>query len=92
MAAQIVWVNGKNWVDRSTARRDQRAHCRRRQRELLGQQPLDHGPLGAVEIVVHARRLDQQRRHGERQLVGASTGGGRPPAGEKVQHPFDHAA
>jgi hypothetical protein len=44
------------------------------------------------KIVVHARRLDQQRRHGERQLVGASTGGGRPPAGEKVQHPFDHAA
>ena len=46
-------------------RLDELAHRFGRKVKPLGEQSLDGGPLGGVEVLVHARRLDQQRGDGE---------------------------
>lgn len=76
---------------RSLGRFHQRMELLRREVEALGQQVLDGGALGRVELVVHARRLDQQGGNGELQLVRLIGQGRRLPAGEEVEHAVDHA-
>ncbi len=41
----------------------------RRQVEFLGEHAFNGGALGIVEMIVHARRLDEKHRNGDLQIV-----------------------
>ena len=61
-----------------------------RERELGGEKALDGRALCHIEHAVHPRRLDQQRRHGELQIVRGVRQIRHLAAAQHIQHTFQH--